>query len=98
MFMKFSEKVYAVCKNIPKGKVTTYKNIAEFLGTKAYRAVGLALNRNPYKEVPCHRIISSSGHLHGFAHGLKRKRQLLEREGVEIKNDRIDLEKFGFRF
>ena len=65
---KFQSKVYEICRKIPEGKVTTYKAIAEAMGTKAYRAVGQALNRNPYApRVPCHRVVNSKGHLHGFA-------------------------------
>lgn len=107
MATKFQEKVYKLCKKVPKGKVTTYKILAEKLGTKAYRAVGNALNKNPYgilncksKEmVPCHRVIDSKGHLHGFAHGLKKKAELLKKEGVYIKNNKIkNFRKILFRF
>ncbi|MEK6950008.1 MAG: MGMT family protein [Nanoarchaeota archaeon] len=93
----FYEKVYELCKKVPKGKVTTYKILAEKLGTKAYRAVGAAMNKNPNgilncsgrNMVPCHRVVASSGHLHGFAHGLRKKAELLREEGIEIKNDKI---------
>ncbi len=88
--MKFNEKVYKLCKKIPKGKITTYKIIGNKLNTKAYRAVGNALNKNPYApKVPCHRVINSEGHLHGFASGLKNKRLLLEKEGIKIKNNKV---------
>ena len=46
--MNFNQRVWNLCKRIPKGKVTTYKLISEKLGTKAYRAVGNALRKNPY--------------------------------------------------
>ena len=49
--MNFSEKVYKLCKKIPKGKISTYKIIANKLNTKAYRAVGNALNKNPYAPI-----------------------------------------------
>ena len=98
--MKFNEKVYKLCKKIPKGKVSTYKLVAEALNTKAYRAVGNALNKNPYSPVvPCHRIVNSQGYLHGFAFGLNNKRILLEREGIKIKNNKvIDFKEVLFRF
>ncbi len=49
--------------------------------------------------VPCHRVVASSGHLHGFAHGLKAKAELLRKEGVEVKNNKIvDFEKVLVRF
>ena len=52
--MSFNQKVWATCARVPKGRVTTYADIARALGTKAYRAVGNALNRNPYAPaVPC---------------------------------------------
>lgn len=91
----FSQKVYELTKKIPKGKVTTYKILAEAIGTKAYRAVGQALNKNPHSPiVPCHRVVDSKGHLHGFSHGLKKKAELLRREGVEVKNNKVDLKRF----
>ena len=98
--MNFNEKVYSLCKKIPKGKISTYKEVALALNSKAYRAVGNALNKNPYAPlVPCHRIISSAGHLHGFASGLNNKRKLLEKEGVQIKNNKVlDFEKVFYRF
>lgn len=104
---KFYQGVYSLCKKIPEGKVTTYKILAERLGIKAYRAVGAAMNRNPYgilsckgkNMVPCHRVVASSGHLHGFAHGLKKKAELLENEGIRVVTNKIaDFEKVLFRF
>ena len=95
----FSEKVYALLRKVPKGKVTTYKALAQAMKTKDYRAVGNAMNKNPYApEVPCHRVINANGQLGGYAHGLKRKIQMLKAEGIEIKNNKIDMNKFGFRF
>ena len=96
--MNFNERVYDLCKKIPKGKITSYKEIANKLNCRAYRAVGQALNKNPYKSVPCHRVVNSEGHLHGFAHGLKAKQRLLEKEGIKIKNNKIvDFEKVFYR-
>ena len=60
--MSFNQKVWAMCARVPKGQVTTYADIARALGTNAYRAVGNALNRNPYApHVPCHRVVASHG-------------------------------------
>jgi|SRR3989344_7642178 len=87
---KFQDKVYELCSKVPKGKVTTYKAIAEAMGTKAYRAVGRALNKNPYApKVPCHRVISSDGSLGGFATGIKNKVKLLKKEGIKMENNKI---------
>src|SRR5215204_6071137 len=86
--MTFNQKVWALCARVPAGQVTTYAEIARALKCKAYRAVGNALNKNPYAPaVPCHRVVGSTGDLTGFAGGLAKKRALLTTEGVEIKND-----------
>ena len=87
--MNFNGKVYSLCKKIPRSKISTYGIIAHKLNTKAYRAVGQALNKNPYKSVPCHRVIGNSGNLVGFATGLKNKAKLLEKEGIKIKNNKV---------
>jgi len=93
--MTFKEKVFEAAKKIPKGTVSTYKKIAITIRRpKAYRAVGNALNTNINKNVPCHRIIKSDGTLGGYRRGLKRKKEILIKEGVEIKNDKIDLDKY----
>jgi methylated-DNA-[protein]-cysteine S-methyltransferase len=97
--MGFNEDVWKICKKIPKGKVTTYKLIADELGGKAYRAVGGALNKNPYwPKVPCHRVVGSDGSLTGFASGINKKRKLLEGEGIEINHDKVNLKKCLFKF
>lgn len=87
---------------IPEGKVSTYKEIAHALGKSgfAYRAVGMALNKNPYApRVPCHRVVASNGSLGGFAHGDQKKIELLEKEGVQIMDNKIlHFEKKLFRY
>jgi methylated-DNA-[protein]-cysteine S-methyltransferase len=102
MFMKFSDRVYDACRMIPKGRVSTYGSIAKALGkSKASRAVGQALRHNPYApEVPCHRVIASDGRLHGFDGKFNNaeKAKLLRSEGIEIRDNKVDLRKFGFRF
>lgn len=90
--MSFDQKVWALTSRIRAGQVATYADIARALGSKAYRAVGGALNRNPYApEVPCHRVVGSDGSLTGFAGGLDKKRELLRSEGVECTPRRADL-------
>ena len=98
----FNERCYEILKKIPKGKVTTYKAIAEKLKTKAYRAVGNAMNKNPCGflsggNVPCHRVVGSDGKLVGFAQGLKKKAEMLKKEGIEIRKGKIDLEKYLYK-
>lgn len=88
--MKFNEKVWALCARVPKGKVVTYGDIAAALNSRGFRAVGNALNRNPYAPaVPCHRVVGSSGALTGFASGIAKKRELLQSEGITLRGDRV---------
>jgi len=94
----FNERCYEILRRVPKGKVTTYKDLAKAMNTKAYRAVGNAMNKNPYApEVPCHRVIQSDGSLGGFASGTKKKIQMLKAEGVEIINGKINLDKYRYK-
>ena len=87
--MTFNQKVWALCARVPAGKVTTYGEIAKALKSKGYRAVGNALNKNPYApQVPCHRVVGSNGSLTGFAGGLEKKQRLLNDEGVACGNYR----------
>lgn len=79
----FQEKVYQVVKNIPRGNVLTYKEVARAAGSlKAFRAVGSALNKNTNPAIPCHRVIKSDGSLGGYNRGAKRKKALLKKEGA----------------
>ncbi len=86
---EFKARVWQLTKKIPYGRITTYKEIAERLNTKAYRAVGNALNKNKSKEVPCHRVVRSDRTVGGFAKGTKRKIIMLKKEGIKIKNRKI---------
>jgi len=95
----FNEQVWELCRKIPKGRVATYKEIARTLDTKAYRSVGNALNKNPYApEVPCHRVIKSNGKLGGFAHGIKKKEELLRKEKVFFVNGKLSRKILYFSF
>ncbi len=86
----FNERCYQLLQQVPAGRVTTYKALAEALGTKAYRAVGRAMNQNPNPiQVPCHRVVNADGHLGGYAFGIERKQQLLEAEGLEIRSGKV---------
>jgi len=86
----FSEKCYKLLKKVPKGKITTYKEIANSLGTKAYQAVGNAMNKNPYApKVACHRVVKSNGEVGGFASGTKNKIKILKKEGILIKRGKV---------
>lgn len=95
-----SKRIYDAVRRIPKGHVATYGQVAEMAGDrKMARAVGNALHRNPDPEnIPCFRVVNAKGELAGqFAFGGKdAQEELLQREGVEVKNGKVDLEKYGF--
>ena len=99
MMPPFYEKCYAVLRKVPKGKVTTYREIAKALNSKAYQAVGSAMHNNPYSpQVPCHRVVNTNGNLGGFAGGQKAKIKMLKEEGVEVKDNKVvDFEKKLFK-
>jgi len=81
---EFQQLVLRAEHRIPRGSISTYQLIAEYLGKKnGARAVGNALANNPFPLiVPCHRAIRSDRHLGGYQGGLEMKRALLEREGI----------------
>jgi len=84
----FQKKVYQVVKQIPKGQVMTYKEVAEKIGNKkAYRAVGNILNKNTNPEVPCHRVVRSDGKIGDYRSGIRKKARLLKKEGIKIKKN-----------
>ena len=89
----FQQKVYEAIQKIPKGKVTTYKAVAQKIGTKAYRAVGQALHVNPVPLlVPCHRVVGSDRGLTGFGSGINLKKKILKAEGVEFEGEKVKKE------
>ena len=85
---KFQLKVWKYLKNIPKGKVKTYKQVAIAIKSpKSARAVANACAKNPYSpKIPCHRVIKSDGSLGGYSGrgGIKQKLKLLRNEKVAI--------------
>jgi methylated-DNA-[protein]-cysteine S-methyltransferase len=88
--MSFSEKVFSACSMIPRGRVSTYSDIARAIGKPgASRAVGNALNRNRSPSVPCHRVVRSDGSVGGFAHGARKKEAMLRSEGVLVEGGEI---------
>jgi methylated-DNA-protein-cysteine methyltransferase-like protein len=94
----FFERVYAIVRTIPEGKVTSYGAIAKALGTaRSARMVGWAMNASHNRDnVPAHRVVNRKGLLSGKHHfdGTNLMQQLLENEGVEIVNNQIvDFEK-----
>lgn len=95
---EFQRRVLELTAKIPRGKVTTYKQIAIAVGKpKAYRAVAQALAKNPYPiKIPCHRVVRSNGNIGGYAEGIEKKIKLLKQEGVEIKGNKVPLSKYLF--
>lgn len=84
----FREKVYEAAARIPKGRVATYRAVAEAIGRpRAYRAVGNALARNRNTNIPCHRVVRSDGNCGGFARGRAKKKKILRKEGVCFDRD-----------
>lgn len=87
----FQAKVYAALMLIPRGRVVTYKALAEYVGSASCRAVGQALRRNPFApHVPCHRVIGSDLHVGGFqgqkkGPAIRKKLALLRAEGVVFR-------------
>lgn len=98
---KFENDVYEAVKTVPKGKVASYSQIALMSGHRgAARAVGNALHINPYQgEVPCHRVVHSTGGLApDFAFGgIEGQARLLNEEGVETDGNTVDMDKYQWR-
>jgi methylated-DNA-[protein]-cysteine S-methyltransferase len=86
----FNQRCYELLRKVPKGKVTTYAELAHALGTRAYRAVGQAMNKNPdVPATPCHRVVNADGRIGGYAYPIEIKINVLKTEGVEVKDGRI---------
>ncbi|MBQ9119059.1 MAG: MGMT family protein [Lachnospiraceae bacterium] len=92
------ELIYDVVKQIPKGKVATYGQVASLAGNRRWaRVVGYALHANPDPEhIPCHRVVNRLGEVSkAFAFGGENRQiALLEGEGVRLEDGRVDLEKY----
>ncbi|MCU0679057.1 MAG: MGMT family protein [Planctomycetes bacterium] len=97
----FQLRILTWTKKIPRGRVTTYAELARAIGyPRAYRAVGNGLHQNPWApRVPCHRVVRSGGYLGGYGGGPIRKEKLLKKEGISIDGDRIaDWKRKFYRF
>lgn len=94
-----TKRIYEAVKRIPVGKVATYGQVARMAGDKKMaRAVGNALHKNPNPlEIPCYRVVNAKGELSGqFAFGGKgRQEKLLQADGIEVVDGKVDLEKYG---
>ena len=94
-----TKRIYEAVKKIPKGHVATYGKVVEMAGdAKMARAVGNALHKNPDPEhIPCFRVVNAKGELAGaFAFGGESvQAQLLEADGIEVIDGKVDLKKYG---
>ena len=99
--MNLDKKIYKKLLEVPKGQITTYGELAKAVGLKnGQRIVGKIMNKNPYPViVPCHRVVMSTGKIGGYAYGEQIKINLLNDEGIQIKNGKItDLKNRIHRF
>ncbi len=96
-----AKRIYEAVKRIPYGRVATYAQIAEMAGDrKMARAVGNALHKNPEPEViPCFRVVNAKGELAGeFAFGGSgAQARLLEAEGIEVADGKVDLKRYQMK-
>ena len=89
----FSERVFQVVRQVPRGKVASYGQVARLIGApRSARYVGYALRANPdpgaeVNGIPCHRVVGSDGSLTGYAGGLDKKIWLLEHAGMDMTQD-----------
>ena len=94
-----TKRIYEAVKKIPKGHVATYSKVAEMAGNpRMARAVGNALHKNPDQEhIPCFRVVNAKGELAGeFAFGgAGEQAKLLEADGIEVEDGKVDLKKYG---
>lgn len=98
---KLDQTVYKKLLEVPKGKVTTYGDLARAVGLEnGQRIIGQIMARNPFQViVPCHRVVKSDGKIGGFFYGDKVKTKMLSDEGIKISDGKIkDWEKTVFRF
>jgi len=99
--LNLDQKIYKKLLEVPKGQITTYGELAKAVGLKnGQRIVGKIMNKNPYPViVPCHRVVMSTGKIGGYAYGEQIKINLLNDEGIQIKNGKItDLKNRIYRF
>lgn len=99
------EKTYQLLKKVPRGRVTTYKALANALHTHGYRAIGQFMKNNPYAPtVPCHRVVTSNGTIGGFrgattGKNIKEKIAMLTREGIIVDGNKVtDFDSLLFKF
>ena len=96
-------KALLLLNKIPKGKVTTYGELAR-AAKSSPRAIGQVMRHNDHPELyPCYKVVSSSGRVHGYSGCLKgakvnKKIELLHKDGIKIENDKVDLARYMYKF
>ena len=99
--MKIDKKIYKKLLQVPSGKITTYGELSRAIGLKnGQRVIGRVMKNNPFHViVTCHRVVKSNREIGGYAFGVDIKRNMLTKEGICIKNNKIEnFEKSFFRF
>ena len=99
--MKLDIAVYEKLLQVPKGKITTYGDLARSVGLENGQcAIGQIMNRNKFPGIiPCHRVIMSDGKIGGYAYGKKIKANMLRKEGLEVNGQKIiNFEEKRYRF
>src|ERR1035437_7467485 len=95
MTASFKDKIYELTRQIPKGKVATYGQLAKLAGNpSSSRAVGAFMRTNPdAPATPCHRVVAADGSLTGYSGvgGINGKKKMLIVEGVKFKKEKVDL-------
>ena len=100
MERSFSERVLEAAARIPRGRVTTYSELAAAAGRPgASRAVGTIMRRNEHPDaIPCYRVVRSDGFIGRYSNGgPDEKARRLKREGIEVRDGRVDLVKYLHR-
>ena len=99
--MKIDKEIYKKLLQVPPGKITTYGELSRVIGFKnGQRVIGQVMKNNPFPIIiPCHRVVKSNREIGGYVFGVGIKRNMLTKEGICIKNDKIEnFEKSFFRF
>ena len=106
----YQQAILRILAEVPKGKVTTYGDLAKELSNRdarwspgASRAVGTTMRKNPCgPQIPCHRVVKSDGSIGNFRGGeagaVEEKISMLRKEGVTVLNGKIDLQRYRHRF
>ena len=99
--MRIKEKIYKKLLQVPSGKITTYGELSRSIGLEnGQRIVGQIMKKNPFPVIiPCHRVVKSNGSIGGYAFGANIKQNMLLKEGINVKNNKIEIfENLFFKF